>query len=108
MGEEVTQSDQSVNSQSSNDAGSGEKSPASEKCENITKSQKSDGDENDSVLQKQPHDGSMEKSKKWYNISFINRSNSTRSSDSCEKKKISDKMDKRHSWHLNDSAVVEM
>lgn len=68
-----------------------------------------------------PQDISIEKSKKWY--SFIHRSGgggnssvtstipsnlcNSRSSNSCEKK-ISDKMDKRHSWHLNDSAVVEM
>lgn len=67
-----------------------------------------------------PQDISIEKSKKWYNISFIHRSGggsntvtissnscNSRSSKSCENKN-SDKMDKRHSWHLNDSAVVEM
>ena len=67
-----------------------------------------------------PQDISIEKSKKWYNISFIHRSGggsntvtissnscNSRSSNSCENKN-SDKMDKRHSWHLNDSAVVEM
>lgn len=68
-----------------------------------------------------PQDISIEKSKKWYNISFIHRSGgsasvtstmpsnscNSRSNNSCEKKN-SDKMDKRHSWHLNDSAVVEM
>jgi hypothetical protein len=55
-----------------------------------------------------PHDGSIEKAKKWYNISFIHRTaNNLRNSHSSENKS-SDKMDKRHSWHLNDSAVVEM
>lgn len=67
-----------------------------------------------------PQDISIEKSKKWYNISFIHRSGggsntvtissnscNSRSSNSCENKN-SDKMDKRHSWHLNDSANVEM
>lgn len=68
-----------------------------------------------------PQDISIEKSKKWYNISFIHRSGgggsntvtissnscNSRSNNSCENKN-SDKMDKRHSWHLNDSANVEM
>lgn len=109
-----------------------------EKCEEI-KTNCDDGDDN-SVLQQQkqqmdksakklsivnghkPHEVSIEKSKKWYNISFINRGNhinngnainttavaaNSRSNNSGEKKN-SDKMDKRHSWHLNDSAVVEM
>lgn len=69
------------------------------------------------------HDG--EKSKKWYNLSFMNRANTTthtnvasvspiagvisRSNNSSEHKNSENmKMDKRHSWHLNDSAVVEM
>lgn len=47
----------------------------------------------------------IEKTRKWY--SFIHRG--TRSNNSCENKNsTTDKMDKRHSWHLNDAAVVEM
>ena len=102
-----------------------------EKCDEI-KTNSSD-DDNSVMQQKQqmdksaknghkPHEVSIEKSKKWYNISFINRGNhinngnainttavaaNSRSNNSGEKKN-SDKMDKRHSWHLNDSAVVEM
>ncbi|KAG5677075.1 hypothetical protein PVAND_006859 [Polypedilum vanderplanki] len=64
-----------------------------------------------------------EKSKKWFNIGFMQRnsnvsavasnsnSNSSNGNDSCESKRNAEnmKMDKhRHSWHLNDSAVVEM
>lgn len=116
-----------------------------EKCENY------DDNSDDTVLllQKQQMDKSVKKlshmsghkaqdtsieskSRKWYNISFINRGNNvnnntvtavtpnsatttiaaaaatnSRNTQSSEKKN-SDKMDKRHSWHLNDSAVVEM
>jgi hypothetical protein len=60
-----------------------------------------------------PQDTSIEKStKKWY--SFIHRtttapsSSSSSSGSNSNENKNSDKMDKRHSWHLNDSAVVEM
>jgi hypothetical protein len=65
------------------------------------------------------HDGASEKARKWYSISFMHRNATSASavvaansrSNSCEGKKNSEnmKMDKhRHSWHLNDSAVVEM
>ena len=109
-------------------------------CDEDNEEKSNSNDQNDSVLQQKqqmdksarkishvnghkPHEVSIEKSKKWYNISFINRGNNinngnainaaaavarnSRSNNSCEKKN-SDKMDKRHSWHLNDSAVVEM
>lgn len=110
-----------------------------EKCEEIKVNCDDDDDNNSVHPQKQqmdksakklshvnnghkPHEVSIEKSKKWYNISFINRGNhinngntinatavaaNSRSNNSDEKKN-SDKMDKRHSWHLNDSAVVQM
>lgn len=52
-----------------------------------------------------PQDNSFEKSKKWYNISFMHRtgaSNSSRSANVADNKN-SIKMDNRHSWHLNES-----
>jgi hypothetical protein len=109
-----------------------------EKCEEIKAN--CDHDDDNSLVQQQkqqmdksakklpnvnghkPNEVSIEKSKKWYNISFINRGNhinngnainatavaaNSRSNNSDENKN-SDKMDKRHSWHLNDSAVVQM
>lgn len=60
---------------------------------------------NNIVVANKPRDISIEKTRKWY--SFIHRG--SRSSNSCESKNsTTDKMDKRHSWHLNDLAVVEM
>lgn len=57
------------------------------------------------VVARKPREISIEKTRKWY--SFIHRG--TRSNNSCENKNSTpDKMDKRHSWHLNDAAVVEM
>lgn len=85
-----------------------------DKCNSTTK--KSDG----SVCQPQqqaekeisqkkkpvkPQDNPFEKSKKWYNISFMHRiesSSNSRSSNTTDKTN-SIKMDNRHSWHLNDS-----
>lgn len=92
------------------------KSP--EKCENIKANCNDDDHKSVKNVQKPPTPPSTthdEKSKKWYNISFMHRSNSSnnngnsRSNNSSENnKKFAEKMDKRHSWHLNDSAVVEM
>lgn len=95
-----------------------------EKCEEIKTNCEPQTDDEVKKAAHKPQDISIEKSKKWYNISFIHRSGgggsgsgnsavtstiscNSRSSNSCEKKN-SGKMDKRHSWHLNDSAVVEM
>lgn len=97
-----------------------------EKCEEIKTNCEPQTEDEVKKAAHKPQDISIEKSKKWYNISFIHRSGggggggssgsgavtstiscNSRSSNSCEKKN-SDKMDKRHSWHLNDSAVVEM
>lgn len=62
---------------------------------------------NNLVVAHKPREISIEKTRKWF--SFIHRGTSTRSNNSCENKNsTTDKMDKRHSWHLNDSAVVEM
>lgn len=51
-----------------------------------------------------PREISIEKTRKWY--SFIHRGARSNNSDE-NKNSTTDKMDKRHSWHLND-AVVEM
>lgn len=51
-----------------------------------------------------PQDSSFEKSKKWYNISFMHRSSQHRRENTADKN--SSKLDNRHSWHLNES--VEM
>lgn len=61
-----------------------------------------------SVSSTKPQDNSFEKSKKWYNISFMHRAGSSSNSRSANTtdKTNSIKMDSRHSWHLNDS--VEM
>lgn len=58
-----------------------------------------------SVSSSRPQDNSFEKSKKWYNISFMHRATSSRSANTSDTKATL-KMDNRHSWHLNDS--VEM
>lgn len=53
-------------------------------------------------------ENSLEKSKKWYNIGFMNRvgsSTNSRSTNTADKKN-STKMDSRHSWHLNDSSEM--
>lgn len=57
------------------------------------------------IVINKPRENSIEKTRKWY--SFIHRG--ARSNNPCESKNPSnEKMDKRHSWHLNDAAVVEM
>lgn len=53
-----------------------------------------------------PQDNSFEKSKKWYNIGFMQRAGSANNSRSTNtvNKKNSMRVDKsRHSWHLNDA-----
>jgi hypothetical protein len=47
--------------------------------------------------------GTLEKSKKWYNISFMHRNASNSRSTNTSDGKNFVKMDSRHSWHLNDS-----
>jgi hypothetical protein len=59
---------------------------------------------NTAVVSHKPREISIEKTRKWY--SFIHRG--ARSNNSCENKNSADKMDKRHSWHLNDAAVIEV
>lgn len=55
-----------------------------------------------------PQETSLEKSKKWYNIGFMNRvgsSTNSRSANTADNKTTT-KMDNRHSWHLNDSSEM--
>lgn len=55
-----------------------------------------------------PRENSLEKSKKWYNIGFMNRvgsSTNSRSANTADNKN-STNMDNRHSWHLNDSSEM--
>ena len=59
---------------------------------------------NPDVAAKKPQEISIEKTRKWY--SFIHRS--SKNNNSCESKISTDKMDKRHSWHLNETPFVEM
>lgn len=76
-----------------------------EKSEGINRPQAEKSPKRPSV---KPQENSFEKSKKWYNISFMHRagsSSNSRSTNTADNKN-SIKMDKRHSWHLNDS--VEM
>lgn len=56
------------------------------------------------VPNSKPQDNSFEKSKKWYNISFMHRAGTARTTrcTSTTGTKNSIKMDNRHSWHLND------
>lgn len=57
------------------------------------------------VSSAKPQDNSFEKSRKWYNISFMQRAASSTNSRSANTtdKQNSIKMDNnRHSWHLND------
>lgn len=112
MGEEITQSDDLV---PKNSAGIEETNKAVtpacavetnliDKCEGSTAN--CDGSVNQPQAEKVPkkaktQDNSFEKSKKWYNISFMHRTGSTNASDTKQSVK-----DSRHSWHLNDS--VEM
>ena len=62
-----------------------------------------------SVSSAKPQEVSFEKSRKWFNISFMHRagnSSNSRSKNSSESKN-SIKTDKnRHSWHLNDSSEM--
>lgn len=117
MGEEVTQSDEMLKN-SAGPCGTDEVDKAAAKVESevIEKSdgvkQNCDGSVNRPQAEKspkrpsiKPQENSFEKSKKWYNISFMHRSGNSRSTNTADNKNSS-KMDKRHSWHLNDS--VEM
>lgn len=107
MGEEVAQGQSSAGIDETDKA----TAPADDECcaEKSPLIEKSDG----SVCQPQaekspkkakPQDSSFEKSKKWYNISFMHRSSQHRRENTTDKN--SSKLDNRHSWHLNDS--VEM
>lgn len=60
------------------------------------------------VSSTKPQENSLEKSKKWYNIGFMNRVGSSTNSRSVNTadNKTSTKMDNRHSWHLNDSSEM--
>lgn len=132
MGEEVTQSEVMLKSRSAGSDGVDETDKATpapndecdarsliEKCEgtntncdgSVCQPQAHAEKENSpkkasvSVTSTKPQDSSFEKSKKWYNISFMHRagsSSNTRSANTTVKTN-SVKMDNRHSWHLNDS-----
>jgi hypothetical protein len=120
MGEEVTQSDEMLKSSAGPDGiDEVDKVKAKVECDVIEKCEGNNKGCDGSVSRPQaekspkrpsmkPQENSFEKSKKWYNISFMHRagsSSNSRSTNTADNKN-STKMDKRHSWHLNDS--VEM
>jgi hypothetical protein len=118
MGEEVTQSDTMLKNSAGIDEtdkaatapnNDGDACKVDEKCEIVVTN---DGSEPEKSPKRpsapKPQETSFEKSKKWYNISFMHRaanaSNSRSPNTSDNQNSI--KMDSRHSWHLNDSTEM--
>lgn len=77
-----------------------------EKCEGSSEGSANQQPERSPKKPPKPQDNSFEKSKKWYNIGFMQRAGSANNSRSTNtvNKKNSMRVDKsRHSWHLNDA-----
>lgn len=115
MGEEVTQSDVVLENSAGDETDKASTEPSDE-CDGKNLIEKCEAKETNldgSVPQPQaeksprksslkPQENSFEKSKKWYNISFMQRAHNSRSTNTSDNKSAT-KMDNRHSWHLNDS-----
>lgn len=89
------------------------------KVENHKRKLSADSENNTLVINSSPtlsspngisvkNDTSFEKIKKWYNINFMNKSPNANgeSSANIKTRNASNKMDNRHSWHLNSSTEM--
>jgi hypothetical protein len=52
------------------------------------------------------NDTSFEKIKKWYNVNFMNKSPNGNVDPNIKPRNLNNKMDNRHSWHLNNSTEM--